>query len=98
PPSSTLFPYTPLFRSLLRVLSSESQNRAPGPEGSILKIRGSEIGQALYELTMQACGHAALPYFPEALEDGWTGSPVGAAYAPARSEEHTSELQSRSDL
>jgi alkylation response protein AidB-like acyl-CoA dehydrogenase len=74
--------------TLLRVLSAEAQKRAPGPESSILKIRGSEIGQTLYELAMQACGHSALPFFPEALNDGWAGVPVGGAYAPAAAPEY----------
>jgi alkylation response protein AidB-like acyl-CoA dehydrogenase len=79
---------TALEITLLRVLSAEEKKRAPGPEGSILKIRGSEIGQRLHELTMQACAHAALPYFPEALDEGWTGSPVGGAHAPAAAMEY----------
>jgi alkylation response protein AidB-like acyl-CoA dehydrogenase len=79
---------TALEITLLRVLSAEREKRAPGPEGSILKIRGSEIGQAIYELTMQACGHAALPYLPEALDDGWSGVPVGGAHAPAAALEY----------
>jgi alkylation response protein AidB-like acyl-CoA dehydrogenase len=79
---------TALEITLLRVLSAEEKKRAPGPEGSILKIRGSEIGQRLFELTMQACGHAALPYFPDALEDGWDGAPVGGAHAPAAAVEY----------
>jgi alkylation response protein AidB-like acyl-CoA dehydrogenase len=74
--------------TLLRVLSAEKQKRAPGPEGSFLKIRGSEIGQVIHELTMQACGHAALPYLPDAFEDGWTGAPVGGAYAPMAAPEY----------
>jgi alkylation response protein AidB-like acyl-CoA dehydrogenase len=74
--------------TLLRVLSAEARKRSPGPESSILKIRGSEIGQALYELTMQACGYSALPYFADAHRDGWTGTPVGGAHAPAAAPEY----------
>jgi alkylation response protein AidB-like acyl-CoA dehydrogenase len=74
--------------TLLRVLSAEARKRSPGPESSILKIRGSEIGQALYELTMQACGHSALPYFADARRDGWTGTPVGGAHAPVAAPEY----------
>jgi alkylation response protein AidB-like acyl-CoA dehydrogenase len=79
---------TALEITLLRVLSTEGTRRAPGPEGSMLKIRGSQIGQRLYELTMQACAHTALPYLPEALEDGWDGTPVGGDYAPAAAMEY----------
>jgi hypothetical protein len=51
----------------LRVISAEGEKkRAPGPEASILKIKGSEIQQMLTELQMQALGHYALPYLHEA--------------------------------
>jgi alkylation response protein AidB-like acyl-CoA dehydrogenase len=40
----------------LRVLSAESERRAPGPEASLLKIKGTEIQQALSELMLQATG------------------------------------------
>jgi alkylation response protein AidB-like acyl-CoA dehydrogenase len=46
----------------LRVLSAERENKAPGPEASILKIKGTEIQQAIAELMMQAVGAYALPY------------------------------------
>jgi len=65
----------------LRVLSAEGRQRAPGPEASILKIKGSEIQQLLSELMMQALGHYALPWLPEALDADWRGAPVGADYA-----------------
>ncbi|MBI3526175.1 MAG: acyl-CoA dehydrogenase family protein [Betaproteobacteria bacterium] len=65
----------------LRVLSAEGKQHAPGPEASILKIKGSEIQQTLSELMMQALGHYALPWLPEALDAGWRGEPVGADYA-----------------
>jgi alkylation response protein AidB-like acyl-CoA dehydrogenase len=74
--------------TLLRVLSAEGRKHAPGPEGSILKIRGSEIAQTVHELTMQACGHAALPCLPGAMEDGWEGAPVGGVYAAASAPEY----------
>src|SRR2546421_9429395 len=57
PPRSTLFPYTTLFRSLLRQPAAREWSMSP------------------------ASAQAALPLFLE-----------------GRSEEHTSELQSRSDL
>jgi alkylation response protein AidB-like acyl-CoA dehydrogenase len=53
----------------------------PGPEASILKIKGSEIQQALSELMMQALGHYALPYVPEAMEYGYNEAPIGPDYA-----------------
>lgn len=53
--------------TLLRVLDAEREKRAPGPEASLLKIKGSEIQQTLTELTMIAAGPAALPYVQEAI-------------------------------
>jgi alkylation response protein AidB-like acyl-CoA dehydrogenase len=69
--------------TVLRVLAAEAKRRDPGPESSVLKIRGSELQQALSELNMQALGHYALPSIPEALDAGWNGEPADAAiWAP----------------
>jgi alkylation response protein AidB-like acyl-CoA dehydrogenase len=65
----------------LRVISAEQENRAPGPEASILKIKGSEIQQTLSELAMQAAGHYALPYRAEAANDDEV-APFGPEYGP----------------
>jgi alkylation response protein AidB-like acyl-CoA dehydrogenase len=65
----------------LRVLSAEAQKRAPGPEASLLKIKGTEIQQALSELMMQAVGPYAIPFREEALEAGFRGEPVGPPWA-----------------
>lgn len=46
----------------------------------MLKIKGSEIQQALTELTMQALGPYALPYLPEALDPAWKGEPLAPQY------------------
>jgi alkylation response protein AidB-like acyl-CoA dehydrogenase len=67
----------------LRVLSAEaSESRAPGPEASILKIKGSEIIQQLAELQMHALGHDALPYVREALDLEWCAPPLFAEHYP----------------
>ena len=65
----------------LRVLSAEAEKRAPGPEASLLKIKGTEIQQSLTELMVQAVGPYALPFRLEALEDGFQGPAVGPEYA-----------------
>ncbi|HEX7718593.1 MAG TPA: acyl-CoA dehydrogenase family protein, partial [Woeseiaceae bacterium] len=39
--------------------------KAPGPESSILKIKGTEIQQELDALFVEAAGYYALPYVPE---------------------------------
>ena len=44
----------------LRVLSEENKGSAPGPEASLLKIRGSEIQQKISELTMDAVAYYGL--------------------------------------
>jgi len=62
----------------LRVLLLDGKRHAPGPEASILKIKGSEVEQALNELMMLALGHYSLPCLPE---DGRAGAPVGPEYA-----------------
>jgi len=67
----------------MRVVANESKNGRgkPDPASSILKIKGSEIQQTIAELQMQALGHYALPWLPEALDPAWPGEPVGADYA-----------------
>ncbi|MCP5015255.1 MAG: pimeloyl-CoA dehydrogenase large subunit [Ketobacter sp.] len=55
----------------LRAIASVVDGGAPGPESSILKIRGTEIQQAVAELSVEACG-----YYAHALGDG-----IGNGYA-----------------
>ena len=52
----------------LRTLAAAQMGRAPGPESSILKIVGTELGQEITELAMDALGHSA---------QGWLGAPEG---------------------
>jgi alkylation response protein AidB-like acyl-CoA dehydrogenase len=46
----------------LRTLASEAAGKGPGPESSILKIKGTEIQQRLTELTLEAVGNYGAPY------------------------------------
>ena len=64
--------------TVLRVLTNSS---GPGPEASILKIRGTEIGQRLFELAMEATGQGALAHIPDALEPDYDGPMVGGMNA-----------------
>ena len=64
----------------LRVVSAEKERRAPGPEASLLKIKGTEIQQALTELMMLAAGPAALPFGTEGGDD----TRLAAAYCNMR--------------
>jgi alkylation response protein AidB-like acyl-CoA dehydrogenase len=66
----------------LRVLSAERSAKAPGPEASILKIRGTEIAQRISELAMRAVGPYALPLRREALEADWQAPPESQASGP----------------
>jgi len=48
-----------------RALAGAQGGHAPGPEASILKIRGSEINQQCFELAMEVMGHDSLEWFNE---------------------------------
>lgn len=61
----------------LRVLSAEHEARAPGPEASLLKIRGTEIQQAITELLVQAIGPYALQLRREAMAAGFAAPVAG---------------------
>jgi alkylation response protein AidB-like acyl-CoA dehydrogenase len=65
----------------LRVLAAEAESRAPGPAASILKIKGTEIQQAITELLVQVVGTYALPLRREAMAAGYQGDAVGPFYA-----------------
>jgi alkylation response protein AidB-like acyl-CoA dehydrogenase len=67
----------------LRVLSAETEKRAPGPEASILKIRGTEIQQAITELMIYAAGPSALAFVDEVMEAGYQPDAGGPSYASA---------------
>ena len=72
---------TALDMTMMRLLAA-GEGKPLGPEVSMLKIRGTEILQVLSELTMQACGHAAVASLPQALKPGWAGLPIGHAHTP----------------
>jgi len=64
----------------LRTLASEASGRGPGPESSLLKIKGTEIQQRLTELALEAVGHYGAPYF-RGFGDGDNEHPIGPDYA-----------------
>ena len=64
----------------LRSLAGESAGKGPGPESSLLKIKGSEIQQRLTELTLEAVGHYGAPYF-RGFGEGDNEHPIGPDYA-----------------
>src|SRR2546428_8029252 len=83
PPRSTLFPYTTLFRSRC-VRESPQPPRSPGADQP---VRGLCEG-------LRGRGRGSPPGWSPGVRAG--GREPGDG--PGRSEEHTSELQSRSDL
>ncbi|MDP1736922.1 MAG: acyl-CoA dehydrogenase family protein [Caulobacter sp.] len=62
----------------LRSLASESKGKGPGPEASLLKVKGTEVGQRLTELTLEAAAHYGAPY---SRGMGDNIGPVGPDYA-----------------
>jgi alkylation response protein AidB-like acyl-CoA dehydrogenase len=65
---------------VLRVLSAEKSGKNPLDIAGLLKIKGSEIQQRYSELMMLAAGPFAAPFIKEAMEAGYQGEFVGAAY------------------
>jgi alkylation response protein AidB-like acyl-CoA dehydrogenase len=71
---------TALEYTELRTLASEAAGRGPGPESSLLKIKGTEIQQRLTELALEAVGHYGAPYF-RGFGEGDNEHPIGPDYA-----------------
>ena len=65
----------------LRTLAGESSGRGPGPEASLLKVRGTEIGQRLTELTLEAAGHFGAPYFRGFPKEGGNAQSITPDFA-----------------
>ncbi len=64
----------------LRTLAGESSGKGPGPESSLLKIKGTEIQQRITELALEAVGHYGAPYF-RGFGEGDNEHPIGPDYA-----------------
>ncbi len=64
----------------LRTLAGEAAGRGPGPESSLLKIKGTEIQQRITELALEAAGHYGAPYFRQ-FPEGSNEYPIGPAFA-----------------
>src|SRR5699024_11931758 len=90
PPSSSLFPYTTLFRSVL------CADLAVAPDDVFV---GAQLGQAHGAAGVQLLGGDA-HFAPQAelAPVGEAGGAVDVDRRAVRSEEHTSELQSRFDI
>lgn len=69
----------------LRTVAAAEGGAAGGVESSMLKIKGTEVRQELTDLMRRAVGPHALPFIPEAFDEGWNEEPVGPEGAMAQS-------------
>src|SRR5215469_13355945 len=65
----------------LRVVAAARGRNEPDPTSSILKIKGSEIQQAISELLLEAIGPYALPQETHDDSDRWNEPPIGPEWA-----------------
>ncbi len=65
----------------LRTLAGEQAGKGPGPESSILKIKGTEIQQRLTELTLEAVGSYGTPLYGSIADAGSNQYAIGPEYA-----------------
>src|SRR5699024_12648649 len=94
PPTSTLFPYTTLFRSIDLYPEYTGTALTFFPDAGLdedLATRADEMYETVKELDLEENGVVWLGRSP--ANNTWA-----LAVPEARSEEHTSELQSRFDL
>ncbi len=61
----------------LRTLAAVKSGKAPGPESSILKIKGTEIQQAIDTLHMEAAAYYALPFVQDQYVSDYSAEHVG---------------------
>src|SRR2546421_8540798 len=92
PPRSTLFPYTTLFRSLDR------QRRHRGVSKLVPEWIHREDTASHRPASMCSVGCAEAGRSNHRSSAGFAGATCSGGGFGGRSEEHTSELQSRSDL
>ena len=72
---------TALEYTELRTLAGEAQGKGPGPESSILKVKGTEIQQRITELVLEAAGSYGSPYLRGMPEEGDNKFAIGPDYA-----------------
>ena len=65
----------------LKLISEEGKAHAPGPEASMLKIKGSEIQQTLTELCMQALGPYSIPWLHDGQDLAGSSQPLAENFA-----------------
>ncbi len=67
----------------LRSLANEEAGKGPGPESSILKIRGTELQQRISHLAVEAAGSYALPFQRDLGHNEIPAGPDHAVHAAA---------------
>src|SRR2546429_3370999 len=92
PPRSTLFPYTTLSRSFTFYAYQLDPNKPAGKMFADKAVRQA----LLYALDRQQMADKV--YFKQATVADSVEPPISWSHSVARSEEHTSELQSRLHL
>lgn len=65
----------------MRVMQAAASGAPPGPEVSMLKIKGTVLRQSINDLTRRALGPYAMPFVSEALDMGYNEEPIGPDYA-----------------
>src|SRR5699024_11759305 len=97
PPSSSSFPYTTLFRSVVDTSNGgKVQPETVLTGGNVVDGTGAPARRADLVLGNGRIAHVVPP--GKAVSTGTVVDVSGLTVAPGRSEEHTSELQSRFDL
>ncbi|MBF8005914.1 acyl-CoA dehydrogenase family protein [Pseudomonas brenneri] len=69
--------------STLRTLAAAKDGGVPGAESSILKVKGTEVRQAISHLLRKVIGPYALPFLEEELDLDYPGEPLHADYSVA---------------
>ena len=92
PPRSTLFPYTTLFRSVVRDARLDELVAVDQPADVLVEVHRRVLGVAVDLVEAQLAERPALDGDHEPTPDA-LALPLGI-----RSEEHTSELQSLTNL
>jgi alkylation response protein AidB-like acyl-CoA dehydrogenase len=77
--------------STQRFVAAANAGDEPGTEVSFLKIRGSDMGQNILEMIMEAVAYYAMPFTPEAEIWGSNEPPIGPDYAALAAPQYFNE-------
>ena len=64
----------------LQSLAETERTGSPGAASSMLKLRGTELSQAITEIAVEAVGYAGAVYQPDATRAGTNSTPIGPAH------------------